>query len=450
MRGSKWDSIKPLLKILQESFPSCIHVALIIKPDNFWQKQRTNFGSSKFEFEMLTRLEEMQETVSRKDFPQDLEGARRMIEENAALKKKIIKAPIEELDTEGQRLLQRIQSSEAFSNRNGSTGGSNSSSSGGVCNADTKGLVPRITQLLDKLHSTRQHLHQAWHVRKLQLDQCFQLRLFEQDAEKVCGHGGSYTEIGNNHPHAVELQTQHNHFAMNCMNVYVNINRIVSVGSRLLESGHYASQQIKQISGQLEQEWKAFAAALDERSTLLEMSASFHKKCDQACGEVDLPSELQDLEDAIHHHQGLYEHITAAYSEVIYFVLELFTVYSYEKKNLQFVQVSQDGKALLDKLQRPLTPGNKLLEAAEQLAQTGECDPEEIYQAAHQLEDRIQDFVRRVEQRKVLLDMSVAFHTHVKEVGREGDTALKWVVGCVLVGMRAFRGLFSIWEIITC
>ncbi|XP_026012522.1 triple functional domain protein isoform X16 [Astatotilapia calliptera] len=218
----------------------------------------------------------------------------------------------------------------------------------------------------------------------------------------------------------------------------------------------------------------------------------------KACGEVDLPSELQDLEDAIHHHQGLYEHITAAYSEV-----------------------SQDGKTLLDKLQRPLTPGSadsltatanyskavhhvldiihevlhhqrqleniwqhrkvrlhqrlqlcvfqqdvqqvldwienhgeaflskhtgvgkslhraralqkrhedfeevaqntytnadKLLEAAEQLAQTGECDPEEIYQAAHQLEDRIQDFVRRVEQRKVLLDMSVAFHTHVKEL----------------------------------
>lgn len=53
--------------------------------------------------QMLARLEEMQETVSRKDFPQDLEGARRMIEEHATLKKKVIKAPIEELDTEGQR-----------------------------------------------------------------------------------------------------------------------------------------------------------------------------------------------------------------------------------------------------------------------------------------------------------------------------------------------------------
>uniref|UniRef100_A0A8C1M6E1 non-specific serine/threonine protein kinase n=1 Tax=Cyprinus carpio TaxID=7962 RepID=A0A8C1M6E1_CYPCA len=546
MRGSKWDSIKPLLKILQESFPSCIHVALIIKPDNFWQKQRTNFGSSKFEFEtimvslegltkvvdpsqltpdfeggldydheewievrvafedftsnaarILSRLEELQDLVSQRELPSDLDGSRRAMEEHASLKKKVTKAPVEELDTEGQRLLQRIQCGEKG-------------------RGDIQGLAPKVQALLDKLHATRQHIHQSWHMRKVKLDQCFQLRLFQQDAEKmfdwIVHNKGlfltTYTEIGANHQHVLELQTQHNHFAMNCMNVYVNISRIMSVGNRLLESGHYATQQIQQISGQLEQEWKAFAAALDERSTLLEMSANFHQKTDQymsnmdswckACGEGELPSELQDLEDTIHHHQGLYEHITTAYSEV-----------------------SQDGKALLDKLQRPLTPGSadsltssanyskavhhvldiihevlhhqrqleniwqhrklrlhqrlqlcvfqqdvqqvldwienhgeaflskhtgvgkslhraralqkrhedfeevaqntytnadKLLEAAEQLAQTGECDPEEIYQAAHQLEDRIQDFVRRVEQRKVLLDMSVAFHTHSKEL----------------------------------
>nr|XP_033785737.1 triple functional domain protein isoform X2 [Geotrypetes seraphini] len=554
MRGSKWDSIKPLLKILQESFPCCIHVALIIKPDNFWQKQRTNFGSSKFEFEtsmvslegltkvvdpsqltpefegcleydheewieirvafedfisnathMLNRLEELQEILAKKELPQDLDGARNMIEEHSQLKKKVIKAPIEDLDLEGQKLLQQIQGSESFPKKNSGSG-----------NADLQNLLPKVSTMLDRLHSTRQHLHQMWHVRKLKLDQCFQLRLYEQDAEKmfdwITHNKGlfltSYTEIGTSHPHAMELQTQHNHFAMNCMNVYVNINRIMSVANRLVESGHYASQQIKQIASQLEQEWKAFAAALDERSTLLDMSAIFHQKAEQymsnvdswckACGEVELPSELQDLEDAIHHHQGIYEHITLAYSEV-----------------------SQDGKSLLDKLQRPLTPGSsdsltasanyskavrhvldsihevlhhqrqleniwqhrkvrlhqrlqlcvfqqdvqqvldwienhgeaflskhtgvgkslhraralqkrhedfeevaqntytnadKLLEAAEQLAQTGECDPEEIYQAAHQLEDRIQDFVRRVEQRKILLDMSVSFHSHVKEL----------------------------------
>lgn len=68
------------------------------------------------------------------------------------------------------RLLQRIHSS---------------SSGNSVCNIDTQSLVLRITQLLDKLHSIRQHILQSWHVRKLKLDQCFQLRLFEQDAEKV-------------------------------------------------------------------------------------------------------------------------------------------------------------------------------------------------------------------------------------------------------------------------
>lgn len=67
--------------------------------------------------------------------------------------------------------------------------------------------------------------------------------------------------------------------------------------------------------------------------------------------------------------------------------------------------------------QNTYTNADKLLEAAEQLAQTGECDPEEIYKAARHLEVRIQDFVRRVEHRKLLLDMSVSFHTHTKEVG---------------------------------
>ncbi|XP_051566267.1 kalirin-like [Myxocyprinus asiaticus] len=554
MRGSKWDLIKPLLKTLQEAFPAEICVALIIKPDNFWQKQKTNFGSAKFTFEtsmvsvegltklvdpsqltddfegsleynheewielrvsleeflssathLLSRLEDLQETLAKKEFPVDVEGSRRLIDEHTQLKKKVMKAPVEELDHEGQRLLQCIRSSDGFSGKNCISG-----------SADFQSVVPRIASLLDKLHSTRQHLHQMWHLRKLKLDQCFQLRLFEQDAEKMfdwISHNKelflrSHTDIGVSYQHAVELQTQHNHFAMNSMNAYVNINRIMSVASRLSEAGHYASQQIKQISTQLDQEWKSFAAALDERSTILAMSGVFHQKSEQflsgveawckMCSEGGLPSEMQDLELAIHHHQTLYEQVTQAYTEV-----------------------SQDGKALLDVLQRPLSPGNsesltatanyskavhcildvvhevlhhhrrleniwrhrkvclhqrlqlcvfqqdvqqvidwienhgeaflskhtgvgkslhraralqkrhddfeevaqntytnadKLLEAAEQLAQTGECDPEEIYKAARHLEVRIQDFVRRVEQRKLLLDMSVSFHTHTKEL----------------------------------
>ncbi|XP_028291403.1 kalirin isoform X2 [Gouania willdenowi] len=552
MRGSKWELIKPLLKTLQDVFPAEICVALIIKPDNFWQKQKTNFGSAKFSFEtsmvsveglaklvdpsqltedfegsldynheewmdlrvsleefisnavhLLSRLEDLQELLSKKEFPADVEGSRRLIEDHTQLKKKVLKAPVEELDQEGQRLLQCIRSCDGFSGR---ISGS----------ADFQSLVPKVSSLLDKLHSTRQQLHQTWHLRKAKLDQCFQLRLFEQDAEKMFDwirHNKevflqSHTEIGRGYQHAAELQTQHNHFAMNSMNAYVNISRIVSVAGRLVEAGHYASAQIKQISSQLDQDWKSLASALDERSTILAMSALFHQKSEQFLSEVEswcslcsdggLPSEMTQLEISIHRHQSLYEQVTQAYTEV-----------------------SQDGKALLDVLQRPLSPGDsdsltatanyskavhcildvvhevlhhqrrleniwqlrkvrlhqrlqlcvfqqdvqqvmdwienhgeaflskhtgvgkslhraralqkrhddfedvaqntytnadKLLEAAEQLAQTGECDPEEIYKAARHLEVRIQDFVRRVEHRKLLLDLSVSFHTHTKEL----------------------------------
>ena len=101
-----------------------------------------------------------------------------MIEEHSQLKKKVIKAPIEDLDLEGQKLLQRIQSSDSFPKKNSGSG-----------NADLQSLLPKVSAMLDRLHSTRQHLHQMWHVRKLKLDQCFQLRLFEQDAEKVKEQG---------------------------------------------------------------------------------------------------------------------------------------------------------------------------------------------------------------------------------------------------------------------
>lgn len=127
---------------------------------------------------MLSRLEELQDILAKKELPQDLEGARNMIEEHSQLKKKVIKAPIEDLDLEGQKLLQRIQSSDSFPKKNSGSG-----------NADLQNLLPKVSTMLDRLHSTRQHLHQMWHVRKLKLDQCFQLRLFEQDAEKVTGRG---------------------------------------------------------------------------------------------------------------------------------------------------------------------------------------------------------------------------------------------------------------------
>ena len=67
-------------------------------------------------------------------------------------------------------------------------------------------------------------------------------------------------------------------------------------------------------------------------------------------------------------------------------------------------------------LQNTFTNAERLLETAEQLGQTGECNPDDIYQVAKVLEQKVRNFVSRLECRKSLLDMSVSFHTHAKEV----------------------------------
>ena len=53
-------------------------------------------------------------------------------------------------------------------------------------NADFQKAAPQISQLLEMLRSSRQQLMQLWHARKSKLEQCFQLRIFEADVEKVC------------------------------------------------------------------------------------------------------------------------------------------------------------------------------------------------------------------------------------------------------------------------
>lgn len=53
------------------------------------------------------------------------------------------------------------------------------------------------------------------------------------------------------------------------------------MAQKLCDGGHYASSSIRMQASRLEREWKNLAAALDDRSAVLNMSTSFHKKAEQ-------------------------------------------------------------------------------------------------------------------------------------------------------------------------
>lgn len=78
----------------------------------------------------------------------------------------------------GERVLQRLQAAEAAS--------AEASVSGGEGVAFHCGSPNAVRAQLSAVRSAHAHAHKLWQHKKMQLDQCFQLRLFEQDCEKVC------------------------------------------------------------------------------------------------------------------------------------------------------------------------------------------------------------------------------------------------------------------------
>ncbi|KAK0088982.1 hypothetical protein PV325_009865 [Microctonus aethiopoides] len=380
MRGATWDSVKPILKVLHEHFHRSVHVAFIIKPDNFWQKQRTSLAKQKkYNFEintislealtkvidstqltadldgslqydhaqwidtrlavedftwqaadLLDRLDDLQEDLSRNDFADDVGGAKHGIDLHNEMRKKIMKVPVEEVEVVGQRLLQRFNN--GMSGSSGEGGSIESGAAGGV-DPDGRALAALVIQHLDSVHAAQQHLLQLWHIKKTKLDQCFQLRLFEQDCEKmfdwICHNRdvflANYVEIGCSYQLAKNLQEEHKHFTMSSMNVYVNINKILTMAGRLLETQHYAAGHVRAVAGRLDRAWKEFAAGLDERTAVLGLSVVFHHKAEQyvdsvtgwsqACESTNLPNEIAVLESHIRQHQTLYEAMCQAYTE---------------------------------------------------------------------------------------------------------------------------------------
>ncbi|XP_067120464.1 LOW QUALITY PROTEIN: triple functional domain protein-like [Centruroides vittatus] len=420
MRGTTWNTVKPILKVLQENFPAKIHTAYIIKPENFWQKHRTSLGSAKYKFEtcmismeilskyidptqltsdldgtlsydhnlwielrvalenflwkateVLDQTENLKEELTRNEYADDITGAKLMIEDHSGMKKRVVQVPVEDIDLEGQQVLHKLSYATV-----GGSGGScdsgyssrDSAPAGIPGNADFQNSIPQVMRLLENIHVSRQHLLQFWHVRKVKLDQCLQLRLYEQDAQKMFDwiyHNRdlfliNYVEIGHSFQEAKDLQEEHNHFTMASMNVYVNINRILTVATRLIEGGHYSSATIQQIAARLDRAWKEFASGLDERTTVLALSVLFHQKAEQyldnvstwsqACELGSLPREVTDLEELIHQHQTLYESMCQAYTEVhstskkLLYQLDHLVQVCHRPK----VEVLNEGKVLLE------------------------------------------------------------------------------------------------------
>jgi hypothetical protein len=75
MRGGTWSSVKPILKLLSESFSPALAAVYIIKPDNFWQKQRTSPASHKYKFDtQLVSIDCLGKVIDPSQLTPDFQG----------------------------------------------------------------------------------------------------------------------------------------------------------------------------------------------------------------------------------------------------------------------------------------------------------------------------------------------------------------------------------------
>ncbi|KAJ8019897.1 Triple functional domain protein [Holothuria leucospilota] len=404
IRKSTWHQAKCALKVLQECVGDSIHMVYIIKPEKFWQKHKTSMGSSKQKFEtsmisaegllkvvdssqltpdldgtliydhgewiqirlaleeffnlagnLMQHEDHLQMEMTRIEYPSSIDEARRAIEEHMVAKKEISRLPLEQIQDEGQQMLSRICGNPSTVDSGySSRGGSIASTSSAIMNADFQNAGPHILHMLDSIGGSRQRLLKLWQKKSSTLEQCLQLRLYEQDTKKMfewLDHQRdlflmNHTNLGNTHQIALELQEEHNQFVTQSMSMYVHIHRILDVANRLLKSGHFASEDIDQLSHQLEREWQGFALALDERSNLLAMSVVFHENSEMYLARVyewedqcikmgasENPEQITELQTKLHQQHKLKEDFTACYA-----------------------QVCADGKTLLAALQQPVSP----------------------------------------------------------------------------------------------
>lgn len=57
----------------------------------------------------------------------------------------------------------------------------------------------------------------------------------------------------------------------------------MTVAKRLREIGNYGKAQIESVAMRLEEEWRRFKTAVDERTKLLDLALAFHHKSFLVC-----------------------------------------------------------------------------------------------------------------------------------------------------------------------
>jgi hypothetical protein len=246
----------------------------------------------------------LQAELSTFDQPDTREACQEAIIAHTNTKQQIFSINVDQLINDGRYLLriltsQNLDDSLSISSSSSSpcvrdSGYSGSTTNTNDLNCDFFGEANKIKDPIEQLRLTKQKIQHLWQQKKLKLEQCLQLRIFEQDCAQMIEWLNynnkcvlmNYTDIGQSYANAYELLQKHEQFHKNCFSGAASIQHITGVANKLIASAHYASNLINLKTVKLDKEWQLFHSLLQNRQKILAASCMFHNKADQYLNKV--------------------------------------------------------------------------------------------------------------------------------------------------------------------
>uniref|UniRef100_A0A2K5HJ98 Guanine nucleotide exchange factor DBS n=1 Tax=Colobus angolensis palliatus TaxID=336983 RepID=A0A2K5HJ98_COLAP len=312
-RRDKWTSVKASVLRIAASFPANLQLVLVLRPTGFFQRTLSDIVI------MLSSVPDLHSYIDKSQLTEDLGGTldychsrwlcQRMAIESFAL---MVKQTAQMLQSFGTELAETelpndVQSTSSvlcahtekkdkakedlrLALKEGhsvleSLGELQAEGSEPGVNQDQLDNQATVQRLLAQLNETEAAFDEFWAKHQQKLEQCLQLRHFEQGfrevkaiLDAVCQKVATFTDIGNSLAHVEHLLRDLASFEEKS-GVAVERARALSLdGEQLIENKHYAVDSIRPKCQELRHLCDQFSAEIVRRRGLLSKSLELHRR----------------------------------------------------------------------------------------------------------------------------------------------------------------------------
>ncbi|XP_041477901.1 uncharacterized protein LOC121425834 isoform X6 [Lytechinus variegatus] len=358
MRGSAWQPIKLVMKVLQETLAGSISAIYILKNEASRARQGSSLGlkkdkSQSFETIFLSSPSKLTKYLDTSQLTEEFGGAldyhhqewlqnrldfEKFLKDSSLTEKRLEQAHEELLSRQDERLtpedqLRRqkrlrevvidqpssvLQLGHSLSRRlETDSGFQRQGGDQGFATEDQLLMHREVDQRLDALQQKQNQLRMYLAERDRELGVHMQLGDMESGIKKVVdwivGPGekllSSHIDIGNDYKTAEKLRREHEKLELKCTDIYGNYAELRHVADSIIKSGHPHAGDIGAQKDYLDTVCRSFASRLERRRNLVIGSVRFHRLSQEAfskladllelcTGEVEVDS-VESTEEAL-------------------------------------------------------------------------------------------------------------------------------------------------------